>query len=93
MKTKGKQKKNNLQVITLSSDQLAAEAALDPTAFSKLNVKEAIPKTWEDRAKKAWEYYTEEPVIANIIDTWKAFSLGDELKITCDDEDVKKRSD
>ena len=79
----------NLQVITLSPKGLGTIAALDATAFSKLNVKEAIPATWEERAKKAWEYYVEEPIVANVTDVWKAFSLGDEIKITCDDEDVK----
>jgi len=90
MKTKNKsQNTNDLQVITLSPKQLGTIAALDSSAFSKLNVNEAIPATWEERAKKAWDYYTEEPIIANIIDTWKAFAIGDEIKITCDDEDVK----
>jgi hypothetical protein len=93
MKTKNKpHETDNLQVITLSPRQLGTIAALDSTAFSKLNVNEAIPATWEERGKKAWEYYTEEPIIANIIDTWKAFAVGDEIKVTCDDEDVKKEA-
>jgi len=89
MKTKNKQKKKDLQTITLSPKELGTVAALDSTAFSKLNVNEAIPATWEERAKKAWEYYVEEPIIRNIVDSWKAFSLGDEIKIACDDDDVK----
>ncbi len=90
MKNKVKNKKaNDLQMTAISPRQLGTVAALDSGAFSKLNVKEAIPATWEERAKKAWEYYTEEPIVANIIDSWKTLSLSDELKITCDDEDVK----
>jgi hypothetical protein len=93
MKAKNKSHEiDNLQVITLSPRQLGTIAALDATAFSKLNVNEAIPATWEERGKKAWEYYTEEPIIANIIDTWKAFAVGDEIKVTCDDEDVKSEA-
>jgi hypothetical protein len=37
---------------------LATAAALDPSVFSKANATEAIPATWEERARKAWEYYT-----------------------------------
>jgi hypothetical protein len=82
-------KTNELQVIALSPKQLGTIAALDATAFSKLNVNEAIPATWEERAKKAWEYYTEEAIVANVLSAWEAFAIGDGIKITCDDEDVK----
>ncbi|MBI5789422.1 MAG: hypothetical protein HZA78_11280 [Candidatus Schekmanbacteria bacterium] len=75
--------------LRLMTGDLCTAAALDSTAFNKLNVNEAIPATWEERAKKAWEYYVEEPIVANVIDAWKAFAVGDEIKITCDDEDVK----
>ena len=83
------QDEKDLQVITLSPGKMGSVAALDSAAFSKLNVKEAIPATWEERAKKAWEYYTEEPLVSNVVDAWRAFTLGDEIKITCDDNDVK----
>jgi hypothetical protein len=90
MKTENQTKDNkDLQVVALSPKQLGTVAALDSTAFSKLNVKESIPATWEERAKKAWEYYTEEPITSNVVDAWKAFTIGDEIKISCDDEDVK----
>mgnify|MGYP007008543797 FL=1 len=49
---------------------LAAAAALDSAAFSKVNAAEAIPATWEERARKAWEYYVEEPLVKNCV---KAF--------------------
>jgi hypothetical protein len=90
MKTKNKHHDNdNLHVLPLSPKGLGTVAALDAAVFSKLNVTEAIPSTWEERARKAWEYYTTKPIVANVISCWKAFALGDELKITCDDEDVK----
>jgi len=36
---------------------LATAAALDASTFAGLNPNEAIPATWEERARKAWEYY------------------------------------
>ena len=72
-----------------TSRELASAAALDAGAFSKINVTEAIPTAWEDRARKAWQFYTEEPIVANSINSWRALAMGDELKIDCDDEDVK----
>jgi hypothetical protein len=36
---------------------LATAAALDSTTFAGLNPNEGIPATWEERARKAWEYY------------------------------------
>jgi len=68
---------------------LATAAALDPSVFSKVNATEAIPATWEERARKAWEYYIEEPLVKNCVNSWRTFAVGDEIKITSDDEDVK----
>jgi hypothetical protein len=68
---------------------LAAAAALDPSVFSRVNATEAIPSTWEERARKAWEYYVEEPLVKNCVNSWRTFAVGDEIKITSDDEDVK----
>lgn len=69
---------------------LATAAALDASAFSDINPCEAIPANWEDRAKKAWEYYCEEPLVKNCVNSWRTFAVGDEIKITSDDEDVKQ---
>ena len=51
----------------LPESDLGSAAALVGTAFKGLAAKEAIPATWEDRAIKAWEYYQEEPLVANAI--------------------------
>ncbi len=72
---------------------LASAAALDSSAFSGINVcDDAIPNTWEERAKKAWEYYVEEPLIKNCINSWRTFAVGDEIKITSDDDEVKSKA-
>jgi len=71
---------------------LAAAAALDSAAFSKVNATEAIPATWEERARKAWEYYVEEPLVKNCVNSWRTFAVGDEIKITSDDETLKEQA-
>ena len=71
---------------------LAAAAALDSAAFSKVNAAEAIPATWEERARKAWEYYVEEPLVKNCVSSWRTFAVGDEIKITSDDENLKEQA-
>ena len=71
---------------------LAAAAALDSAAFSKVNAAEAIPATWEERARKAWEYYVEEPLVKNCVNSWRTFAVGDEIKITSDDETLKEQA-
>ena len=50
---------------------MAAAAALDAAAFSRVNASEAIPATWEERARKAWEYYVEEPLVKNCVNSWR----------------------
>jgi hypothetical protein len=71
---------------------LAAAAALDSAAFAKVNAAEAIPATWEERARKAWEYYVEEPLVKNCVNSWRTFAVGDEIKITSDDETLKEQA-
>jgi len=36
-----------------------------------------------------WEYYVEEPLVKNCVNSWHTFAKGDEIKITSDDEDVQ----
>lgn len=72
-----------------ASPPLATAAALDSGVFSKVNALEALPRTWEERARKAWEYYLEEPLVKNCVNSWRSFAVGDDVKIACDDEDVK----
>ncbi len=58
---------------------LAAAAALDASAFNQINATEAVPASWEDRARKAWEYYLEEPLVKNCVNSWRTFAVGDEI--------------
>ena len=68
---------------------LGTTAALSAGAFRELSVTSAIPYSWEDRARKAVEYYQEEPLVANAINAWRTFALGDEIQVSCDDEEVQ----
>lgn len=69
---------------------LATAAALDASTFAKINADDVvIPVNWEDRAKKAWEYYIEEPLVKNCINSWRTFAVGDEIRISSDDDTVK----
>ena len=68
---------------------LATAAALDSSVFNKVNASEAVPASWEERARKAWEYYLEEPLVKNCVNSWRTFAVGDEIKIAGDDEKVK----
>jgi len=68
---------------------LATIAALDSSTFSAVNATDAIPATWEERARKAWEYYTEEPLVKNCVNSWRTFAVGDEIRIASDDDAVK----
>jgi hypothetical protein len=58
---------------------MAAAAALDSAAFSRVNASEAVPATWEERARKPWEYYVEEPLVKNCVNSWRTFAMGDEM--------------
>lgn len=69
---------------------LASAAALDPSVFAKISANEAIPVNWEDRARKAWEYYVEEPLVKNCVNSWRTFAVGDEIRIASDDEKVEE---
>jgi len=68
---------------------LATIAALDSSTFSAVNATSAIPANWDERARKAWEYYTEEPLVKNCVNSWRTFAVGDEIRITSDDDSLK----
>jgi len=80
---------NRATGVVMLNSGMGAAAALDSATFSSQIVTDAIPKTWEARATKAWQFYTEEPIIQNAINSWRTFAIGDEIQFTCDDEDVK----
>ncbi len=71
---------------------LATVAALDSSTFSAVNATDAIPPSWEERARKAWEYYTEEPLVKNCVNSWRTFAVGDEIRVTSDDDTVKSEA-
>ena len=68
---------------------MATAAALDGSVFSKINANNAVPPSWEERARKAWEYYLEEPLVKNCVNSWRTFAVGDEIKISSDDDKLK----
>ena len=68
---------------------MASAAALDGSVFSKVNASNAVPASWEERAQKAWEYYLEEPLVKNCVNSWRTFAVGDEIKIISDDDALK----
>lgn len=80
---------NHATGLVMLGPQMGAAAALDASALGDQVVSDAIPKTWEERAAKAWQYYVEEPIVQNAINSWRTFAIGDEIQFNCDDEDVK----
>ena len=68
---------------------LATAAALDSAVFGRVSASHGVPAAWEDRARKAWEFYLEEPIVKNCVNSWRSFAVGDEIKLTSDDEDLK----
>ena len=83
---RGGNRTTGLSVIT---PNMATAAEMSASAFSAQNVSDAIPKTFEERATKAWQFYVEEPIVQNAINSWRTFAIGDEIQFNCDDEDVK----
>ncbi len=68
----------------------ASAATIDGSAFSAISSTEAVPATWEERARKAWTYYVEEPLVKNCLNSWRSFAVGDEIRLTSDDAAVKE---
>jgi len=81
---KTKQESNGYVIVPMAS-----AAALDASVFSKVNAANAVPAEWEERARKAWEYYVEEPLVKNCVNSWRTFAVGDEIKISSDDQKLK----
>ncbi len=73
----------------ITRGQMAA-AALDTSVFKAYTAKDAVPDNWHEKAGQAWQYYCEEPLISNIINCWRVFALGDEIKVTCEDSEVEQ---
>ncbi|HUU58021.1 MAG TPA: hypothetical protein VMZ50_00645 [Phycisphaerae bacterium] len=89
MQVIGQDSDGKLTTVAVEPQGLAAAAALDSGVFRALNVEEAVPETWDERAKLAWEYYTEEPIVKNAINAWRTFAIGDEVGLNCEDDGVE----
>jgi hypothetical protein len=50
------------------------------------------PATWEERARKAWEYYVEELLVKNCVNSWRAFAVKDEIRVAGDDDKLKEEA-
>jgi len=72
--------------------QMMTAAALDPGVFSQQTAGATVPERWIDVARKAWEYYQTEPIVSNAINSWRVFALGDEIQVSCQDEDIEKEA-
>ncbi len=70
-------------------ETMGAAAAISGSAFSEISAKNAIPRTWEDRGRKAVEYYQEEPLISNCINAWRTFALGDSITVNCEKDAIQ----
>jgi len=92
--TRGKKQEISTQpqAVGVAPEPLATAAALAPGTFSDVTARPAVPPTWEERAKKAVEYYQEEPLVGNAINAWRTFALGDEIGVTCDNDAVQDQA-
>jgi len=93
LKANGKRKLpwhwSRINGVLRTENDMGTAADVNSSAFGDQLVSDAIPRTWEERAVKAWQYYVEEPIVQNAINSWRTFAIGDEIQFNCDDEDVK----
>ena len=75
-----------------SGSEPGAAAALSPNYFGDLAVREAIPRTWDERARKAVEYYQEEPLVSNALNAWRTFAVGDSVRVSCETAKVEEEA-
>ncbi|MDP8240374.1 MAG: hypothetical protein P9X24_14890 [Candidatus Hatepunaea meridiana] len=80
---------SGVTVIVVDPEIMGTAANIASGVFSSEYEIQGIPSDWKERARKAWEMYTEEPIVSNTINTWRTFAIGDQVKITADDEDVR----
>ena len=79
--------------IVIDPDWMGAAAAMNTGVFSSEYEVRGIPADWKERAQKAWEYYIEEPIVSNTINTWRTFAIGDMIKVSADDDKVRGEAD
>jgi len=78
-----------VNAIVVNDELMGTAANIASGVFSSEYEIKGIPSDWKERARKAWEYYCEEPIVSNTINTWRTFAIGDQVKITSDDESVR----
>ena len=88
-KKRKRQQNEGTQATGDAPARLGTAAALSPGLFNAVSTTGAVPASWEDRARKAVEYYQEEPLVANALNAWRTFALGDEIGLNSDDEDFR----
>jgi hypothetical protein len=81
------------QAIVLDPEKMGAAAAISGGVFSSEYEVKGIPADWKERAQKAWEYYVEEPIVSNTINTWRTFAIGDTIKVSADDDKVREEAE
>jgi len=93
METNGQEPRSISQTgDTVVQAPMVSLAALDWNAFQNQVAMEVVPASWEDRARKAWEYYTTVSVVADVVNTWLDFAVGEDVEFSCDDEAVQEEA-
>jgi len=81
------------QAVVIDPDWMGAAAAISAGVFSSEYEVKGIPADWKERAQKSWEYYLEEPIVSNTINTWRTFAIGDTIKVSADDDKVREEAE
>ena len=67
----------------------ATAEQIDSSVFIPISQDTTVPASWEEKAKQSWKYYLEEPLVNNVINTWRTFAIGDEIRVSVGDEAVR----
>ena len=81
------------QAVVIDPDWMGAAAAINAGIFSSEYEIKGIPANWKERAQKAWEYFIEEPIVSNTVNTWRTFAIGDMIKVSADDDKVREEAE
>ena len=82
-------KTTNKQTVAKTDGLFATAEQIDSSVFIPINQDTTVPSSWNDKAKQSWKYYLEEPLVNNVINTWRTFAIGDEIKVSVGDENVR----
>ena len=81
------------QAVVIDPDWMGTAAAISGGVFSSEYEVKGIPVDWKERAQQAWEYFCEEPIVSNTVNTWRTFALGDMIKVSADDDKVREEAE